>query len=129
MSPTECRYAQIEKEALVLTWSCERFASYILGKRFLMETDHKPLVPLLSVKHLDNLPPRVLRFRLRLERFDYDIVHVPGKYLYTADTLSQAPSNQPDTRLQEEAEMLMEMCIAHLPAKQRTTRGLLSGSS
>ena len=62
MSPTECRYAPIEKEALALTWTCERFASYILWKWFLMETDHKPLVPLLSVKHSDNLPPRVLEF-------------------------------------------------------------------
>ena len=118
MSPTECRYAPIEKEALALTWTCERFASYILEKRFLMETDHKPLVPLLSVKHSDNLPPRVLRFRLLLARFDYNIVHVPGKCLYTANTLSRAPSNQSDTRLQEEAEMLMEMYIAHLPASK-----------
>jgi len=39
---------------------------YILGKHIILETDHKPLVLILSYKHLDNLPPWVLRFRLRL---------------------------------------------------------------
>lgn len=87
MSETERRYTQIEKEALATAWACENFSMYVLGKRFRIETDHKPLVPLLGSKHLDSLPPRVLRFRLRLDRFDYSIEHVPGKLLYTADTL------------------------------------------
>ena len=32
MSQTEQRYAQIEKEALAMTWACEKFTNYILGK-------------------------------------------------------------------------------------------------
>ena len=88
MTDTERRYAQIEKEALATTWACEKFASYILGMKFAVETDHKPLVPLLGQKDLNKLPPRILRFRLRLARFDYSITHVPGKFMYTADTLS-----------------------------------------
>ena len=117
MTETEKRYAQIE-EALASTWACEKFATYILGMKFLIETDHKPLVPLLGTKHLDSLPPRILRFRLRLARFTYTIVHVPEKLLYTADTLSRSPSTseQNDMRLQEEAEVVMETCVAHLPA-------------
>ena len=91
MSETEHRYAQIEKEVLATTWACEKFADIIVGKHIKIETDHKPLVPLLGTKHLDCLPPRILRFRLRLNRFSYDIKHVPGKELYTADTLSRAP--------------------------------------
>ena len=30
-SQAESRYAQIEKEALALTWSCEKFSNYVLG--------------------------------------------------------------------------------------------------
>ena len=93
LSEVEQRYAQIEKEALATVWTCEKFKAYLVGGMFSIETDHKPLVPLLSTKHLDCLPPIVLRFRLRLDRFDYTIYHVPGKELNTTDALSRAPSS------------------------------------
>ena len=82
MSETERRYAQIEKEALATTWTCEKFFMYIFGKRFQIETDHKPLVPLLGSKHLDSLPPCVVHLRLCLDRFEYSIEHslVPRLY-------------------------------------------------
>jgi hypothetical protein len=59
--------------------------------QFKVETDHKPLVPLLSYKLIDELPIRVQRFRMRLMRFSFDIRYVPGKELYTAGALSRAP--------------------------------------
>ena len=88
MTETEIHYAQIEKKALATTWACDKFHNYILGHKFDIETDHKPLVPFFCCKHLDSLPSRILRFCLRLARYDYAIKHVPGKFLYTADTLS-----------------------------------------
>ena len=45
MTETEQRYAKIEKEALAITWACEKFSDYILGRPIEIETDHKPLVP------------------------------------------------------------------------------------
>ncbi len=47
MTDTEKRYAQIEKEALSLTWTCDKFQDYLLGRQFYIETNHKLLVPLL----------------------------------------------------------------------------------
>ena len=91
LANTEIRYAQIEKEAFAIIWACERFVSYILGKPFLIYTNHKLLIPLLDSDHLDSLPPRILRFRLLLTRFRYSIEHTPGKTLYIPETLSQAP--------------------------------------
>ena len=117
MSDTEKRYAQIEKEVLAVTWSCDKFSNYILGHHFDIETDHKPLVPLLSTKHLDNLTPRVLRFRLRLARYSYSIQHVPGKLLYTADTLSRAPVKEVHSlQLLDEVESFIESVAVNLPA-------------
>ena len=126
MTETEGHYAQIEKEALATTWACDKFAPYILAKKVHVKTDHKPLVPLLCTKHLDNMPPRVLRFRLQLARYDYTISLVPGKYRYTVDTLSRASiTSQVDTDVNdatvEEAEALMEMCVSHLPASTHRT--------
>ena len=120
MSDTEQRYAQIEKEALAITWACETFSDYILGKSITIETDHKPLVPLLGTKQLDKLLPRILRFRLRMDRFTYTILHVPGRDLHTADTLSHAPlpTTAHDDVLEELAELLMETHIAQLPASK-----------
>ena len=77
MTVTEHHYAQIEKEAPVTTWVCNQFTLYILGKEVHIKTDHKPLVPLLSTKHLDNMRPSVLRFCLQLARYDCTISHVP----------------------------------------------------
>ncbi|KXJ30128.1 Retrovirus-related Pol polyprotein from transposon opus [Exaiptasia diaphana] len=79
MSSCEQRYAQIEKEALGVTWACERFSSYLIGKKFEVLTDHKPLVSLLGSKDLDTLPPRIQRFRMRMMRFHYSIKHIPEK--------------------------------------------------
>ena len=78
MTPTEQRYAQIEKESLALTWASKRFEDYLIGLQFTIETDHKPLVSLFGKKLLDELPLRVQRFRMRMMRFSFTIVHVPG---------------------------------------------------
>ena len=64
MSQTEQRYAQIEKEALGITWASECFTDYLIGLEFHIETDHKPLVPLLSTRNLEDLPARVQRVRM-----------------------------------------------------------------
>ena len=74
--------------------ACKKFAQYILGKSFVIETDNKPLVPLLRTKNLDSMPPRILRFRLRL-----------------ADALSWAPTVKSDDSekvLEEETGVLKE---------------------
>ncbi|KAL0160136.1 hypothetical protein M9458_043861, partial [Cirrhinus mrigala] len=61
---------------------------FLIGKHFEMETDHKPLLSLLGSQALDALPPRIQRFKMQLMRYSYSIVHVPGKSLWVADTLS-----------------------------------------
>ena len=57
LTPAEKEYAQIEKEALGITWACEIFSEYLVGIHFRVETDHKPLVSLLGNKDLEELPP------------------------------------------------------------------------
>jgi len=120
LSETEQSYAQVEKEALAVTWACERLSTYLLGLSFTIETDHKPLLALLRTKALDDLPPRVQRFRLRLLRFTYNITYVPGKALITADALSRAPVRRPlteeEAQLEGEVQIFINMIRENLPA-------------
>ena len=81
---------QLRKKLLVFTWLCERASDYILGKPIIGVTDHKPLLPMLMTHCLDQLPPRIQRFRMRLLRFNIEsMIQVPGKEMYTSDTLSR----------------------------------------
>ena len=82
MTPTEMRYAQIE-EALAFTWACEWLSDYLIGKSFHIHRDHKPLVPLFSTKHLEELLVRVQRFCLQMMRY-FTISHVPGMMRQTS---------------------------------------------
>ena len=122
LSTTEQRYAQIEKESLAFTWACEKFADYLIGLKFHIYTDHKPLVPLFSTKNLEELPARVQRFRLRMMRFNFTISHVPGKQLIIADMLSRAPSKPPDMdddKWEQDSQVFVNNVIESLPASEQ----------
>ena len=60
----------------------------------------------------------MLRFRLRLAKYEYVAHHVPGKLLYVADALSRAPSEEEgDNELQEEVEAYVtHITVPSLPA-------------
>ena len=126
LSATESRYAQVENEALGITWAVEKLASFLIGKPFSVGTDHKPLVPLLSSKGLDE---RIQRFRMRLFRFQFQISHVPGKDLITEDALSRQPLpeyDDTDSILECEAENYTNSFIRSLPASEERLKQLYS---
>ena len=95
LTDTEKNYAAIEKEALGVTWACERLDQYVRGMHFRVETDHKPLVPLMTTKDLAQIPVRILRMRLRMMRYAPSFKHVQGTHNQLADALSRAPHSQP----------------------------------
>ena len=99
LTDVESRYAVIEKEALAVAWGCERFEEYIYGLKFTAEIDHKPLVPLLTSTSLDNMPSRILRFRLRLMKYSPTVVYVPGSNHHIADALSRTPNGKSEGTL------------------------------
>ena len=85
---TEQRYAQIEKEALSITWACECFSNYLIGLLFTIQINHKPLTALFGNKNLNELSLQIQQFHMRLIGFCFKVMYVPGKLLYTTDTLS-----------------------------------------
>ena len=119
-SATEQRYAQIEKEALATTWAAERFSDFLTGLEFCIKTNHKPLVPLLGNKNLDEFPPRIQHFRMRLMKYKYTMMHVPGKELVIADTLCRTPvKEESDTKLEEEVQAYVDCVLSDLPTTDK----------
>ena len=101
LTETQQRYSQIEKELLAVLNGCKKFHYYIYGTKFTVETDHKPLIGLLQ-KPIEKLSPRLQRMALELFKYNFKIVHVPGKKLYVADALSRSPiDNNVDTSFLE----------------------------
>ena len=69
---TEQNYAQIEKETLAIVFGTQRFHDYVYGKPVIVESDHKLLQPIFS-KPITSAPPRIQRFRLKLQGYDRTI--------------------------------------------------------
>ena len=95
LTDTERNYAVIEKEALAMAWACDKLDQFLRGLSFTLETDHKPLVQLMNVKDLDQVPARVLRMRLRLMRYAPKVEYVQGSQNHLPDALSRAPVDGP----------------------------------
>ena len=73
LTPTESRYAQIEKELLSVAFACERFDTYLYGRDVVhVKTDHQPLEAIFK-KDLGSAPKRLQRMLLRSQRYNLDV--------------------------------------------------------
>ena len=77
LSEVESRYLQTKWEALGVVWACKHFKMYLFGSRFRLITDHKPLVHIYSNAR-SKPTPRLERWSLRLQPYDFQIVYEPG---------------------------------------------------
>ena len=87
LTDTERCYANIERELLAIVYGCEKFHTYLYGRTFIVETDHRPL-EMISLMNLTAVPARLQRMLLRLQQYDMVITYRPGKEMPLADTLS-----------------------------------------
>jgi hypothetical protein len=85
LSNADKNYSITEKWLLAIVWGCKQYRHYLLGRKFTIVTDHKPLTCGFNVKDPSS---RLLRWRLKLEEYDYHIVYKPGIRNTNADVLS-----------------------------------------
>ena len=86
----EYNYSNIEKEALAIVCSMKRAQNFLLDKKFLLKSDHKPLEFLFNPR---KKLPRVtlsiiLRWAIQIMAFDFDIIYVKGNTILHVEALS-----------------------------------------
>ena len=86
LNKAEANYDIVEKEALAVYWSIIRSKMFLIGRPFIVVSDHQPLEFLFST---EKVSPKVLRWRIALQEFNFKIVHCKGKENAAADCLSR----------------------------------------
>jgi hypothetical protein len=84
LNNAERNYPTIEKELLAIVWGCKHFRQYLYGRKFTIVTDHRPLTWIFSVKDPSS---RLLRWRLKLEEYEYEAVCKKGSSNTNADSV------------------------------------------
>ncbi len=91
-------WSTIEQECYAIYHSVRQLAYYLRCKEFVIETDHRNLV---WMHHSE--VPKIIRWRIYLQMFNFLIRHIPGKQNIVADMLSR---QWPTTPAKEFSEAL-----------------------
>ncbi|KAL5497626.1 hypothetical protein EMCRGX_G014134 [Ephydatia muelleri] len=90
LQPREERYSTIEKECLAIKLAMQAFRTYLIGRHFTVETDHRSLVWMDKLKDSNS---RLTRWSLSMQPFNFTVVHRAGQANGNADALSRAPGS------------------------------------
>ena len=105
LNKSEVGYSQIEKEALGIIFGVKKFHQYLLGRKFALYTDHKPLLSLFSPTK--GLPKsscnRLLRWSIILSGYDYEITYKRSIHHANADSFSRLPIANENSDFDKEA--------------------------
>ena len=105
--PREERYATVEKECLAIKLAIQAFRVYLLGRKFTVQTDHRSLEWLHRIKDTN---PRLARWSLALQPYDFTVEHRAGKDKGNADGLSRGTLGVTEYSVAEEGGWNVEDC-------------------
>ncbi|XP_060806961.1 uncharacterized protein K02A2.6-like isoform X2 [Amyelois transitella] len=92
-SKAEKGYSMIHKEALAIYWAVQKFYQYLVGSKFELQSDHKPLQALFGEhKSLPQMAAgRLQRWSTFLSGFNYTFKYIKGMHNVIADCMSRLP--------------------------------------
>lgn len=114
LSDTERKYSATEREALAIVYFLRKFRTHLLGRRFLLLTDHRALIYILQ-RGTEN--SKLARWALFVQEYDFDVGHVAGDDNRVADWLSRI-GEEPSDFVQE-----LNATVAGLYVRTRGVRG------
>jgi transposase InsO family protein len=82
----ESRLHSFELEVLAVVYSLQRFRVYLFGMHFTLVTDCKSMKLTLEKRDIN---PKIARWSMFLENFDFEIVHRIGEKMQHVDALSR----------------------------------------
>ena len=89
-----------------------------------MHSDHKPLESI-TKKALATAPPRLQRMLLQLQKYDLKIVHIPGKEIPVADTLScKYLPPEPEDNMTDDLDLHVHIVTKNLPVSDQKVKQL-----
>ena len=93
LNSSQRRWAQIEKEGYSIIFGLNKFRQYLYGRKFILVTDHKPLLAIFGAekKIPDRTSNRLQRWALILMGYTYDLKFKSTKEHGNADALSRLP--------------------------------------
>ena len=86
LTQAETRYDIVEREALAVYWSINRCRVFLIGRPFTVFSDHKGLQYIFSNP---NATPKVIRWRLNLSDFNFEVRYYRGSENLAADCFSR----------------------------------------
>ena len=81
----------------------------------MIQNDHHPLQTIFQ-KPITSCPPRIQRFFLRLQRYNFKLEYSPGKTMCVADALSRAPLAENNSEIPtSDMKFYVDSVITYLP--------------
>ena len=116
LAPTEKGYAQLDKEALAIIFGVKKFKQYLLGRGFVILSDHKPLQHLFGEdKPVPALASaRIKRWAIILGAYDYRVEYRPGAQHVNADVLRRLLLPESISKVPDAGETILLMETLHL---------------
>ena len=122
LDSAERNYSQTEREGLAVVYGVKKFHQYLVGLRFQVCTDHKPLLGILgeSKPIPVHSAARIQRWALMLAGYNYELLYRRGAQNANADAMSRLPVDDGESKRYrlETDEFMVDLVHAPITARE-----------
>ena len=98
LTDIQSKYTITELELFACLHGITKLDSYLRGRKFILVTDHAPLKWLFN-KELNNVKPRLARWIVALQMYNFEVRYTPGRLIPNVDFLSRQTYDNADEEI------------------------------